>query len=428
MNRRNPIDWFFKRKLHRYSVDVPMELWGRIDAQREQQKQLTLLGRKRWGGLFLFLFFMAAGLFSLMLLSAEKAEPSLGNFPILIRSMAESPEDPATNIEADLANAIAEVAVLEDQKVTITSKMVAPADLADQQEMELAAPIKSFQAVPIVATEKNSNQPLFANMASVPNVRYTVKRENNYRDGVKCAAFKPEEKDKWTLDILASPDWSFRSLSPKESAYADYVESREATESPDFNYSAGIRVSYVHPSGFIGRVGVNYSQINEKFESSIENEEVITIRNIFGPLGDVVGTDTLREASINQQFTNNRFESIDLPVIFGYERNLKKLSVSANAGFLFNVLFRSKGDFLSPMDGKPVSFDENIPDSYPAFRNSLGVGLYAGLSLSYPVNSKLQFVVEPHLKTYPKTITRDQYMVNQKYLLTGLSIGLRHQM
>jgi hypothetical protein len=407
-----------------------MELWGRIDAQREQQKQLAFQDRKRWGVLLLLLFFMAAGLSSLILLSAEKEEPSLSNFPIQIKPMAESPKDPAANIEEELVNAIAEVVVFKSEEVVEPSVGLSLTGITGKKEIVPATPIESFHVESDIkqTKEKLSSQLLFADMVSLPNVQHMVINKNKYLDGVKCAAFKPEEKGNWTLDILASPDWSFRSLAPKESAYADYVESREATESPDFNYSAGMRVSYVHPSGFLGRVGLNYSQINEKFEFSAENEEVITIRNIYGPLGDVIGTDTLIETSINRKFTNNRFESIDIPVIFGYQKNLKKLSISANAGFLFNVLFHSKGDFLSPMNGEPVSFDKNTPDSYPAFRKSLGVGLYAGLSLSYPVNAKLQFIVEPHLKTYPKTITRDQYMVNQKYLFTGLSIGVRHQL
>lgn len=427
MNRRNPIDWFFKRKLQYYSVDAPMDLWDRIDAQREQQKQIIAAGRKRLGVFLLLLFATAAGLSYLFLLTGEKEENVPNSTPRMIQPVAESPEDPASNIEAEAPVMAAALPTWKQQPARLPARdLLVDAQPKAVPAMPAATAVKNAGLK--VKTEPAKEELALAGLTRLPSAQHTVKRKNPFTDGVKCAEFKPEEKGAWSLDVLASPDWSFRTLTPRKSDYADHVESRLATESPDFNYSAGVRVSYVHPSGFLGRIGLNYSQINEKFESRTESEEIITIRNILGPQGDVIGTDTLIETSIHRSFTNNRFESIDIPVIFGYEKTFRKLSVSATAGLLFNVSFQSKGDFLSPMDGEPVSFDDSTPGSFPAFRKNLGIGLYAGASLAYPINANLQFIVEPHLKTYPKTITRDQYQVNQKYLLTGLSVGVRHRM
>lgn len=433
MNRRNPIDRFFSRKLQYYSTEAPMELWDRIDAERTLRKQEVLQVQKQRGVVALLLL-VSISVSSMWWTSVrDVSTPSLNSFPIEIRPLARSSHIPATAIGPALPPAGADHASAlpgspRTQKVArLKPDSASPASPSSLPEMT----IKSIQPpppAPSSVTGAATRPSLLADMAALPNARPIIKLKSRFSEDIKCAEFSPDENGKWTLDILASPDWSFRRLEPKSRDYAEYVQNRKATESADFNYSAGLRVSYTHPSGFLGRVGLNYSQINEKFEHRTENEEVITIRNIFGPGGDVVGTDTLIETSVRRIFSNNRFESLDIPVIFGYEKDFKKLSLTVNAGMLFNIMFQSNGDFLSPMDGEPVSFGDGEPDSYPAFRDQLGVGVYAGVTLAYHISPKLQLIAEPHLKTYPKTITQDQYMVSQKYLLTGLSLGLRHQL
>ncbi len=429
MIRRNPIDRFFKRKLQYHSVEAPMALWEQIDARREQQKMQIVQGRKRRGLLLLLLLAVAGGFSALIWtsLSPEK-EPTLSNFPIRTNSMAESGADPAAGFWSEETEKAEEtrptVARIPRQKLAISQLPT----LAESAAFKLANPILSSQLLlrPESKATQGQAKAVFTATKRLPTISPGLKRK--YSEDVKCADFKPSEKGKWSLDLMASPDWSFRSLKPQVGELAEYVETREATERPDYNYSVGMRVSYTAPSGFLGRVGLNYSQINEKFEFSTENEEVITIRNIYGPGGDVIGTDTLRETSVRQTFTNNRYQSIDLPLILGYEKDFKKLSLSLNAGVLINLSFDSKGDFISPMDGRPVSFDPEKPDSYPAFRNKLALGWYFSSGLAYKLSPKFHLLLEPHLRFYPKTITNDQYLVSQKYTMTGLSVGIRHQM
>lgn len=426
MSRRTPLDRFFNRKLQYYSLEAPMELWDRIDARREPRRRQAERLRYQRAGLIVFLM-TGLALSSLWWHSSDyKPTPVLRSFPIPLEPTVKTPPVPSPEVLP--TPPVAAVA-----KATRRPIAAAPALLARRPATPVAQDALPAREVTVKSPAAQSSPPekemqlVLAGMRALPP-RRPLLGKGRYSEDIRCAEFSPAESGKWTLDILASPDWSFRRLEPKEQAFSEYVESRKATESPDFNYSLGMRLSYVHPFGLLGRVGFNYTQINEKFEYRTENEEVITIRNILGPDGDVIGTDTLIESSVRSIFSNNRFETLDIPVILGYEKQFNKLSLAANAGLLFNVRFRSRGDFLSPMDGEPISFDDSEPDSYPAFRDRLGVGFYAGVSLAYSVAPKMQLVVEPHFKTYPQTITRDQYMVSQKYLLTGLSVGLRHQL
>ena len=96
-----------------------------------------------------------------------------------------------------------------------------------------------------------------------------------------------------------------------------------------------------------------------------------------------------------------------------------------NAGAFLNLSISQRGDFLSPADGQPVSFSSNAPDAYPAFKNQLGIGWYGSVGLMYKLRPGLHVLLEPHFKVFPKSISRPDYIVDQRYLTTGLTMGLR---
>ena len=440
MSNKHPIDEHFSRKLQYYAGKPPMHLWDRIDAHRSLQRQQILNLRKRLGLLVLLLFLMGASVSGfLMQQSASGGEngqikPNLGNFPIPAQPMAKTPGDPASNVIALVETTNKSISKLHNSssllKKTAKTNFFVPTPIESSSIESLPISSESADKTPSVLPGQAGEEKIrLGLMQSLSKVKPFARRRHKFSEDIQCADFNPGEKGRWFLDVTASPDWSFRTLQAKERKYADYVESREATESPHYNYSVGMRLAYQHQSGWSGKIGLNYSQINEKFEHQSENEEVITIRNIYGPDGDVVGTDTLIETGTLRNFSNNRFQTLDIPLVLGYEKALgEKFSLGLNAGVLLNLNFNSKGDFLSPNDMQPVSFSTEQPGSYPAFREKLGLGWYMGASLSYQISPKLFLLLEPHLKSYPKTVTSDQYMVSQKYLMTGLSVGIRHAM
>ena len=92
---------------------------------------------------------------------------------------------------------------------------------------------------------------------------------------------------------------------------------------------------------------------------------------------------------------------------------------------LVNLVFRQKGDVLSPVDLKPVSIDSGTLDAYPAFKQQAGLGWYGSLGLEYKMGSDLYLMVEPYVKSFPRSLTIDQYGVQQKYLHAGTFVGLK---
>ena len=193
-------------------------------------------------------------------------------------------------------------------------------------------------------------------------------------------------------------------------------------------FSGALRLSMVSDKGLAVRTGINYSQINEKFTYFSGSEEIIQYINRYDQDGNVIGTDTLIEVGARHKVTHNQYRMLDIPFLLGYEIGKGRLGVSLNGGAYLNLLFRQKGDFLSPQDLRPVSFDSGNPDAYPAFKQQVGLGWYGSIGFAYRTSANLQIVLEPHFKIFPKSVTRDQYAVTQRYMSTGLFIGLRQQL
>ncbi len=243
----------------------------------------------------------------------------------------------------------------------------------------------------------------------------------------KCARFGKWLKLYFYGDAYFSPDFAFRTLKPKGVDYFEYSQTREETESPGFSFSTGMRFSVVSNYGWAVRSGLVYSQINEKFDYQNESEQRITIVTQYDEMGNAIGQDTLIEFGARFKTTYNHYKMIDIPVIIGYEVNLKeKLTLSFNSGVYLNILSRQKGDFLSP-NYQLVSFSSEEENPYPAFKNRLNLSVYGSVGVMYGLTDRWQLMLEPHIRYYVDPLTNNNYMVEQSYFSTGLITGLRYK-
>ena len=79
--------------------------------------------------------------------------------------------------------------------------------------------------------------------------------------------------------------------------------------------------------------------------------------------------------------------------------------------------------------GEPFSFsDESDPNYQPVFNTSLGIGLYAGIYASKRVADKLWVFVEPNVHHRFKSVTRDDFAIDQRQTNISLSFGLRYKL
>jgi len=253
-------------------------------------------------------------------------------------------------------------------------------------------------------------------------------RSRNFPETSKCASFSKIGL-RLHLELLASPDLPLRQMAPRSNSLedAEYARLRENSEQPDFSYSFGARVSASTNFGLTLRSGVNFSQLNERLRYLTETEERFTIINIIGPGGNITGVDTVYETIHREHTVLNRYRTIDIPVLAGYEFPVKRWLFSAHGGVFINMLFRQQGSMYLPEGDMPSSFAALEQEGAPAFNSRLGVGWYAGAGIAYKVRHNLQIMAEPYLRAWPGSFTNAQFPTRQSYLHSGLALGLRYQ-
>ncbi|MCB0572716.1 MAG: hypothetical protein KDC66_23270 [Phaeodactylibacter sp.] len=442
MNKHHSMDEAFRKKLRDFEMEPSDHLWEQIVQKRNWRHRALNRARKQSPMLVLGAALLMAGL---NWLAWPESAQAIQSFPIPL-STAIAPV--ASTAPAGTPSEQSPALIGEGHTNTLPPSVPArPAFVSlppatATPALALAANMPS--AVTATQQEEKTTQLYAATLPAVrpireapaPAVATLMEQHSSKQPGILKGIFSPEPKcaefgnGYWSFyfDALASPDLSIRQMSPRNPEYEEYVQSRRETESNMYAFSGALRLSMVSDKGLAVRTGVNYSQINEKFTYYSGSEEIIKYINRYDQDGTVIGTDTVIEVGARHKITHNQYRMLDIPFLVGYEINKGKLDISLNGGAYLNLLFRQKGDFLSPQDMRPVSFDSGDPDAYPAFKQAVGLGWYGSLGLAYRLKPRVQLILEPHIKAFPKSVTQEQFAVSQHYLTTGLFIGLRHQL
>lgn len=227
----------------------------------------------------------------------------------------------------------------------------------------------------------------------------------------KCAKFSAKIRFDLYIDGIASYDYAFKSLTTKTGEDSNYRDRRSSTEAFYYAFTAGTRFSLVTSNGWALRTGFVYANIGELFK-------YVDVNAIEPSTG---------ELSLLELTKTNRFQTFDVPVILGYEMDFKNFVLHVNTGAYINLFFEKKGFILSP-DLNPVSLASRDAEEfgvYSPFRNHVGASLYGSIGINYKLGSNVQLIIEPHFKRNLKSITLDNYPLNQKYTTTGLITGFR---
>lgn len=440
MSERNPMDDLFRDKLFNHSMETPMHLWEAIDAHNVAQAKQAQ--RRRW-----FWYWTTAvlslGLLSTLWIWAEQKDSTPE--PIQTQQQMQSvPFATPEQIEQNVPTALRETAKTPEQNLTQTN-------LAEQTETSQATTEQklagrnttSVQAKPKAAksdaSAKTNPAPTFNEAENLIAEQKTISAESNVAaadpaeiPGVNAESAQEISSEEWqnfaaldtrqteldfapTLDLgearpLYQPrtrgwrvygegftalDQPTRSLEAREPEFETYRQAREQTEVVQPGYRATLRFSMISIDGIAVRSGLSYSNHRESF-------------------------------TYQQTTQYNSFQTVDIPVVLGYERNnVGKFTLSANAGVYLNMAFNQKGNFLSPDLNKVLDFSSKTPDAYPAFRNNLGVAWYGSIAASYPITPSLRLVLEPYILHHTGSFTANDYAIDQRYQNWGVQIGLR---
>ena len=234
-----------------------------------------------------------------------------------------------------------------------------------------------------------------------------------------CPSFEKDASgNKEYLEFYLAPDYAIRSL--HDTGNSAYLQKRKESTKYQSAFSAGVRYTKVFNNSMSVRGGVNYSQINEKF--TFKQGNLIQVTYIINANGDTIGSYTT--TGTRYKTTINRYRSIDIPIVVGYEVGNGKWHANINAGAIVNVYSWQKGDVLDTA-GRPVSITTGKNSSPYQFKTNAGIGFIGAVSVYYKLTDKLHLVAEPYFRYNFSPMNKETITLKQKYQTVGLRLGVR---
>ncbi len=233
---------------------------------------------------------------------------------------------------------------------------------------------------------------------------------------------------KLSISLDGGIGYAFRKLEGRTIDSFSVKSQRENSEKSLETLFAGLQLKIKHRSDFYFKTGINYTRIAECFDN---NSTSVLDTLIYGVEALVLGLDSsiterygevpMRRTTIAEQKVFNYYHFIDIPLLIGYEKRLnQRLSLNLEAGVLVNASLRTKGtvfnDNQNTLDIKQSQ--ERI------FKDRIGLSYQFGASLHYYLNEKVFLKLMPQLRYIPNSITTDDYVLDQKYLMIGIRTGV----
>jgi hypothetical protein len=239
-----------------------------------------------------------------------------------------------------------------------------------------------------------------------------------------CNVYK-NNKSHFFLDVYYAPEIANRSLTTKDPALQAYVQERENTEKPILSYSAGVRASFVLGNGLSLRTGLSYSKNSERFDYIKETQKIT--KEIKDQNGNVIRTEITELVIMDKIY--NQYKFLDIPILIGYEKDLKDFVLSLNGGIGFNISSTQSGIIYKDIKNPKTFYnlDTNGDNNQTIFRNSAGISLIGSVGLNYKYNERIMLLLEPSVRYYLRSLSDPSNPVNQDYLFMGINIGLRYR-
>ncbi len=463
MNNNGLFDEHIKGQFKGYAPDVHPRIWENIINKKE---------KKRPAG-FWFTFFNSR---NILLLGALLLVAG-GSAYFLVKKSIEKNENTITlNNEKKLDNsgvtasveknntAVENINDTQNTSATLNTKNPV-ADIADNAPVKIAAPvitavskskikvhsalaamgqdedILNFTKYKKPAVTKNSNADikdaagdesflqnnflqrlLFAGAEKISADKQTASLNKKVSPNVVLPDCPTIEKNaagnKTYFEVYGGPDMAFRSLT--DTANSAYLQKRKESTTFSSAFSAGLRYTRVFNNGVSVRTGINYSQINEKFSVVLGN--IVQVVYIINANGDTTGSYTTTGTRYKTNI--NKYKTIDVPLVFGYEMGNGRLHTNINAGVIINAYSWQKGEVLDSAN-KPVSITTGKSNSPYQFKTNIGLGFIAGVSVYYKLNERLHLLAETYFRYNLSPMSKENLTLKQKYNTAGLRIGLR---
>jgi opacity protein-like surface antigen len=458
MKNNSGLDNHIRSKLSGYTPDVPPHIWENIAAKKGKRRPTGfwwwLMGRNGLLTLAGILMLSAGIWINRTHLFPEKDGTKSTEIitPAIKDQSVQQTINTSTPKTRDLSLTNKNIVTKESKSPAGNTSLISSEDLAAVEQQPTRSPntkgadakkqVKSFQQqakttakITPAETEAEEQEDVLQEETSEkllqPHLLYVAlltSRTNNLTIksiSIPClsdpcpGSEKSASRGQRYVEVYGGPDYAFRSMS--DTGNSLYLEKRKESTKFTSAFSVGVRYTKVFNNGMSFRTGINYSQINEKFKYSQGN--IIQVVYITNSNGDTTGS--FSTSGTRYKTTHNKYRTLDIPLLIGYEMGNERLRVNVNAGPMINLYSWQRGDLLDT-SFQPVNISTGKPSSPYQFKTNAGIGFLASASVYYRLNNRLHFLAEPYFRYNFSPASKSDLTLRQKYNTAGLRLGLRY--
>jgi hypothetical protein len=398
----NKFDEFLRDKIINYSSLVPGDMWQRIQKKKKERILFFIL----WLLAICLTFFLGSYLIFHSNKNINGNTSVTNNKPhtkspiipgkIIIRNTGTNKANIETvhslqfnqkhpSVSNQFENKQDEKLIDKNKKDTKKDKTIFTA--GSSENIRIADATDSSINNPLVDINTTKQQagtlPSQVTNTPLPKDSFIIKKLNASADENKKESKTSEHNNKnWFLEAYVSPDIPYFERTNDNTNINDHGKSAPTS------YTIGIRVCRYLGKRVSVKAGIQYSQISEKFFDSL----IIV----------------------------DRYRSVDVPFLIGYDLTTNAFKATINAGIVYNIYSWYKG--LTLIDYRGL-IDINVANIY---KYNTGVSLYLGINLSKKINNKIELIAEPYFRYRLSFMTRSSAPFNQKINIAGLNIGLKY--
>jgi hypothetical protein len=134
-------------------------------------------------------------------------------------------------------------------------------------------------------------------------------------------------------------------------------------------------------------------------------------------------TSTVEQIGYRLQRTYNRYRSIDIPLLLSYEFGNDNLKFAVNTGAIINLYSWYEGNTINDS----LAVVSMSSKGSGVYKQNIGVGLYAGLSVIKPVSKKFDVFLEPYFR-YNLSNMSGSAGYSQRFNAMGINLGIRYKL
>jgi hypothetical protein len=239
----------------------------------------------------------------------------------------------------------------------------------------------------------------------------------------------------WEIGVFGSPEWVSKTLMAGD-PYQTYKQMRENGEENILSYSLGGDIT-LNAGNFFLRSGVSYSVYGEDARYLFDTSKIdsvlsyydydTTFRWIFDPpfIGEplIIGIDstyiTVFEEIEMEEYSENRYQHFEVPLIFGYQTSFGKFNLEFGAGVSFGYVFKANATLPNAQLNNLIEVNEKSE-----MLRKFNINYIVQAGIKYRFQETWSIWIRPTYKRNVNSIFEKDYPVEQKFSTFGLQTGI----